>query len=191
MYRIVFAVAALAVAVPMAVSAEPIEDTASAVTLMAQHHGSTSHGTMAGEAMADDGIYSVGDLVVQFPWSRASAGGAGAGGAFMMIRNDGHHGDRLIGADSDIAARVQVHMTVMQDGVMRMRHAEDGVEVPAGGVAELKPGGFHVMLMGLKQPLEEGGTFPVTLVFERAGEITVDVQIREAGAMNAGMHHNH
>ena len=186
MYRIVFAVAALAVTVPMAVSAGPIRDTTESAIFIADNHGAMTHGAMAG-----DGTYQVGDLVVEAPWSRASAGGAGAGGAFMMIRNDGHHGDRLIHAESDVAARVQVHMTVMQDGVMRMRRAEDGVEVPAGGMAELKPGGFHVMLMGLKQPLQEGDSFPVTLVFERAGEITVDVRIRAAGAMDAGMQHNH
>ena len=185
MYRIVFAVAALAVTVPMAVSAGPIRDTTESAIFIADNHGAMTHGAMAG-----DGTYQVGDLVVEAPWSRASAGGAGAGGAFMMIRNDGHHGDRLIRAESDVAARVQVHMTVMQDGVMRMRHAEDGVEVPAGGMAELKPGGFHVMLMGLKQPLQEGDSFPVTLVFERAGEITVDVRIRAAGAMDAGMQHS-
>ncbi len=66
-----------------------------------------------------------------------------------------------------------------------------GIEVPAGGMAELKPGGFHVMFMGLKQPLEEGGSFPVTLVFERAGTVTVDVTVGAAGAMEGGTQHNH
>ena len=120
------AVAALAVTGPMAASAEPHAGTEASAMFLADNHGAMSHGAMAGDAMAGDGAYQVGDLVVEAPWSRASAGGAGAGGAFMMIRNGGHHGDRLIRAESDVAARVQVHMTVMQDGVMRMRHAEDG-----------------------------------------------------------------
>jgi len=57
-------------------------------------------------------------------------------------------------------------------------------------MAELQPGGFHVMLMGLTGPLEEGGHFPVTLTFERAGTVTVDVAVQAAGAMDAGMHHS-
>lgn len=191
MFRIVFAVAALAVTVPLTVAADPIQDAPSPATFIADNHGAMDHGAMAGDMAAGDGTYPVGDLVVESPWSRASAGGAGAGGAFMMIRNGGQQGDRLIGAESDVAARVQLHRTVMQDGVMRMRHAEDGVEVPAGGMAELKPGGFHVMLMGLKQPLEEGSSFPVTLIFERAGTVTVDVPVMAAGAMEAGMKHDH
>ena len=133
--------------------------------------------------------YQLGHLTVETPWSRATS--ARAGGVFMMIHNGGHHGDRLIGADADLAGRVEIHMTIMEDGVMRMRHADDGVEVPADGMAELKPGGFHVMLMGLTQPLVEGESFPVTLIFEQAGEVTVEVPVRAAGAMDAGMHHNH
>ncbi len=143
--------------------------------ILAAEGGQHGHGSMSADS------YQVGDLVVEAPWSRASPGGAG--GAFMVIHNAGRQSDRLISAASDMAARVEVHLTVMQDGVMRMRHAEDGVEVPAGGMAELKPGGFHVMLMGLTHPLEEGSSFPVTLVFEKAGEVTVDVQVRAAGAM--------
>ncbi len=152
-------------------------------------HGAMSDGRLTADAMVAEDAYPVGALVVDAPWSRASAGRTG--GAFMTIRNGGDRGDRLIAAESGVAARVQVHRTVMEDGVMRMRHAEDGVEVPAGGVAELKPGGFHVMLMGLAQPLQEGSSFPVTLTFERAGRVTVDVQVRAAGAMDAGIRHGH
>ena len=150
------------------------------------HHG---HGSMSHDAMSSDGTYKVGDLTVETPWARATTGRAG--GAFMMIHDTGHHGDRLIGVDADISDRVELHTTEMEDGVMRMRHVEDGIEVPAGGMAELKPGGFHVMFMGLKQPLAEGDSFPVTLVFERAGTVTVDVTVGAAGAMEGDAHHNH
>ena len=153
------------------------------------HQHGHQHGAMSHDAMTGDGTYQVGELTVETPWSRATS--ARAGGVFMMIHNGGHHGDRLIGAESDLAGRVEVHMTIMEDGVMRMRHMEDGIEVPAGGMAELKPGGFHVMLMGLTQPLAEGESFPLTLIFDEAGEVTVDVPVRAAGAMDAGMHHNH
>ena len=155
-----------------------------------QHgHGSMSHDAMSDSAMSGDGSYQVGDLTVETPWARATSGRAG--GAFMMIHDGGSHGDRLIGVEADISDRVQLHTTVMEDGVMRMRHVEGGIEVPAGGMAELKPGGFHVMFMGLKQPLAEGDSFPVTLVFERAGTVTVDVTVGAAGAMEGGMQHNH
>ena len=194
MVRVFLAATAIAVALPLAASAEITSGPATPDVLVADNHGHGAHqqhDTMSHGSMVGDGTYQVGDLVVEAPWSRASVGGAGAGGAFMMIHNGGHHGDRLISADSDVSERVEVHRTVMEDGVMRMRHAEDGVEVPAGGMAELKPGGFHVMFMGLRQPLEEGSSFPVTLVFERAGQVTVDVQVRAAGAMDGGMQHNH
>ncbi len=190
MLRVFALAAAFAMVAQPALLAEAAPQSAPPVILVADNHGHgahSGHGSMSEDTK--DGSYQLGHLTIDTPWSRATS--AQAGGAFMMIHNGGHHGDRLIGAESDLAGRVQVHMTIMEDGVMRMRHAEDGVEVPAGGMAELKPGGFHVMLMGLKQPLEEGASFPVTLIFERAGEVTVEVQVRAAGAMDAGMQHNH
>lgn len=144
---------------------------------------------LAQVAMTEISTYRLGDLAVESPWSRATAKGGRVGGAFFTIRNAGHRDDRLVAVDSDVAARVELHMTAMEDGVMRMRHVEDGIEVPAGGMAELQPGGFHVMLMGLTGPLEEGSRFPVTLTFEQAGTITIDVAVKAAGAMDAGMHH--
>lgn len=139
--------------------------------------------------MADHAMHSLGDLMVESPWARATARGSRVGGAFLTIHNAGEQTDRLIAADSDVAARVQLHRTQMENGVMQMRHVEDGIEIPAGGMAELMPGGFHVMLMGLTAPLQEGSTFPVTLTFERAGSITIDVPVRAAGAMDDKMTH--
>ena len=150
--------------------------------------GQQSHGMMAQHAMPADQGYQVGDLMIESPWARATAGRAG--GAFMMIHNAGNRGDRLISAESDMAGLVQLHTTLVEDGVMKMRQVEGGIEVPADGMAELKPGGFHVMMMGLTGPLEEGASFPVTLTFEQAGAVTIDVKVHAAGAMDAGMHHS-
>ncbi len=150
--------------------------------------GQQSHGMLAQHTMSADASYQVGDLMIESPWSRATAGRAG--GAFMMIHNSGGRSDRLIAAETDVAGMVQLHTTLVEDGVMKMRQVEGGIEVPADGMAELKPGGFHVMMMGLTGPLDEGASFPVTLTFEQAGTVTVNVMVQAAGAMDAGMHHS-
>jgi len=119
-----------------------------------------------------------GDLKIVRPWARETARMARAGGAFMTIENTGGTPDRLLKAASPVAARTEVH-TVIQDGdVMRMR------EVPALDLApkskvELKPGGYHVMLMDLKAPLKAGDRFPLTLTFEKAGAITVEITVEK------------
>jgi len=132
------------------------------------------------------------DISVSDAWARASAGPARAGAAFMMIMNKGA-ADRLVAAKSDVGARTELHTHIKEGEIMRMRRIE-AVDVPAGGVAMLKPGGHHVMFMKLKAPLKEGTTFPLTLTFEKAGDITVTVAVKKAGAMGAGhkhMHHDH
>lgn len=122
--------------------------------------------------------YTHGDLKIGHPWARETARMARAGGAFMSIENTGGAPDRLLKASSPVAARTEVH-TVIQDGdVMRMR------EVPALDLApksktELKPGGYHVMLMDLKAPLKAGDRFPLTLTFEKAGNITIDIVVEK------------
>jgi len=122
--------------------------------------------------------FTQGDLKIVRPWARETARMARAGGAFMTIENTGGAPDRLLKAASPVAARTEVH-TVIQDGdVMRMR------EVPALDLApkskvELKPGGYHVMLMDLKAPLKAGDRFPLTLTFEKAGTITVDITVEK------------
>ena len=131
--------------------------------------------------------YSVGDITVQQPWARASAGHAQAGAAFMTVANAGDTDDRLVAAEAGIAELVELHTHIMDDGVMRMRRVEGGIDVPAGGTVALQPGGLHVMLIGLNQTLREGERFPVTLTFEEAGTVTVDVAVMPIGAMQGGM----
>ncbi|WP_417781859.1 copper chaperone PCu(A)C [Terasakiella pusilla] len=130
------------------------------------------------------------DISVEGAWARASAGMARAGAAFMIIKNTGD-ADKLIAAKADVSKRVELHTHLHQDGIMKMRQVES-VAVNKG-MTMLKPGGDHVMFMGLDAPFKEGESFPLTLVFEKAGEINVDVQIKSAGAMGnmqKGMQHN-
>lgn len=126
--------------------------------------------------------YNLGDLKVDHPWARASATKqAKAGGAFMTIHNMGDADDKLVAASSDVAKRVEIHTHTMDaNGVMKMGEV-DFVPVPAEGMVQLKPGSYHVMFMGLKEPFVEGETFDLKLNFEKAGETTVSVKIKGVG----------
>ena len=128
-------------------------------------------------------------IAVTEPWSRETAEGQNAGGAFMTIANSGTADDRLTGGSTPVAGRVEIHTMTMENDVMRMRQLEDGLEVPAGGEVTLKPGSFHVMLMDLKQPLKAGETVPLTLTFAGAGTIETQLDVRPAGEMAPAMDH--
>lgn len=130
-------------------------------------------------ALAHD--YEVSGLGISYPWARATAPRAPTGGVFMTIENIGDTADRLIGASSPIAEHTDIHNTVNDDGVMRMRPV-DAIEVPIAGSAELAPGGYHIMLIGLTEPLKKGSRIPVTLEFENAGTVDVEVTVESAGA---------
>lgn len=134
----------------------------------------------------DPTTFTFGDLVIENPWARESVTRTGA--AYLTVRNDGSEDDRLIGVASEVAEEAELHTSVVEDGVMRMRPAE-AVEVPAHGEAVLEPGGLHVMLVGLRAPLEEGGSFPLTLVFENAGEVEVTATIEDIAQGGAGHGH--
>ncbi len=124
------------------------------------------------------------DITVKDAWSRERPSGAVVGGAFLTIQNTANHPDRLISASTPIADRAEVHESVMKDGVMGMLH-RDEIIIVSGETVILKPGSFHVMLMGLKEDLTKGKTFPLTLTFARAGDITVTVHVEDAGAMKS------
>jgi len=128
-------------------------------------------------------------IAVTEPWSRETAEGQNAGGAFMTIANTGTAADRLTGGSTPVAGRVEIHTMSMDGGVMRMRQLEDGLEVPSGDEVTLKPGSFHVMLMDLKQPLKAGETVPLTLTFAGAGTVETQLVVKPAGEMAPGMTH--
>ncbi len=138
-------------------------------------------------ALAD--TYMVGDLKIEHPWARASAGAAAAGAAYMTITTTGATADRLVGASTPVAGKAELHTHIADGEVMRMRPV-DAIEVEPGKPAVLKPGGLHVMLIGLKAPLKEGETFPLNLNFAKAGSVTVNVDVESAaaGAPDMGGH---
>ena len=111
-------------------------------------------------------------------WGRPSPMMDKAGAVYVVIENKGNVADRLVGASSAAAKMVEVHESYMEAGVMKMRPVA-GVDVPVGGRVELKPGGFHIMLMDLVAPLQTGSKIVVNLRFEKAGEMPVNAEIRE------------
>jgi hypothetical protein len=131
--------------------------------------------------------FTVGDLRIDHPWSRAA--GANANGAgFMTIRNTGSAPDRLIEASTPAARVVELHTHIRDGDVMRMRPVAD-IPLPPGETVHLRPGGLHVMLIGLTGPLNRGASVPLTLRFERAGEVQVTLAIAAAGASGGGHGH--
>lgn len=138
------------------------------------------------QAQAHD--YTLGDIKIVNPWSRATPGGAKVAGGFMKLTNNGKQTDRLVGGSLTGAGQFEVHETSMQDNVMRMRRLEKGLEIPAGASVELKPGSFHVMFIGLQSGLKEGERVKGTLVFEKAGAIEVDFKIEALGGQPGGHH---
>jgi copper(I)-binding protein len=112
---------------------------------------------------------------VEGAWARPTVQGQAAGGGFLKIKG-GAAGDRLVAGSATVSNAVELHTMSMDGDVMRMRQVP-AIDVPAGGTVELKPGGLHVMFMGLKQPLKAGDTFPLTLRFEKAGDVKVDVKV--------------
>ena len=121
-------------------------------------------------------------IQVEQPWSRATPGGASTGAVYLTVTNKSHNADRLLGASSDVADKSQIHEMKVVNGIMEMREVSGGVPVPAGGSVILKPGSYHVMLIGLKKPLKAGDTIPLTLDFERAGKVSITVPVRAMGA---------
>jgi periplasmic copper chaperone A len=146
--------------------------------------------TWAGNAIAED--YSVGTIAIDKPWTRATPKGATVAGAYMTLRNKGPAPDRLVGGSSAVAGRFEVHSMAMEGGVAKMRPVEGGLEIKPGETIELKPGSFHVMLTGLKQPLEKGQKVKATLEFAKAGKVDVEYAVEAAGTPSPPMSgHNH
>ncbi len=129
------------------------------------------------------------DVEIAAPFVRAAPVAGGTGAAFFTIVNHGA-ADRLMAAEADVAKTLELHTHIKDGDIMRMRKV-DAIAVPDHGKAELMPGGDHVMLIGLKQVLKEGTSFPLTLVFEKAGKVTVNIPVLGPGAMMGQAPHNH
>lgn len=146
----------------------------------------TTHSLMAHE-------YKVGDIEAVHPWSRETPHGAKVAAGYVKIVNHGSEADRLVSATGEIAGRTEIHeMAVDDKGVMTMRPIE-GLEVPAGGEVELKPGGFHIMFLDLKDARKKGETFAGSLTFEKAGTVDVEFAVDAigGGTGHGSGHDNH
>jgi len=123
--------------------------------------------------------YGKGDIQVRHPWTRVTPPGAMVGAGYLEIRNSGTKPDRVIGASTPAAERVELHVMTHEGDVMKMREVP-GFEVPARRRFALRPGGSHLMIVGLKKPLVKGDRIPLTLRFERAGEVLVELEVQAA-----------
>ncbi len=118
---------------------------------------------------------------IENPWSRATAPGAKLAAGYMVIRNRSASPDRLIGASSPLAARMETHVTVKDGEILRMREVK-GYDVPAKGSYELKPGGAHLMFVDIRRPFKDGDKIPVTLRLQNAGEVKAEFQVSRSTA---------
>ena len=135
-------------------------------------------------AMAHD--YKIGSIEITTPWTRATPPSARTGGGFMTITNKGTVADRLVSARSNASDKVEVHEMQMDGNVMRMRELAKGLEIPPGATVMLKPGSYHIMFMELKAPFAKDAKVPMTLVFEKAGSIDIQLDVQAMGAMPQG-----
>lgn len=155
--------------------------------------GGTLLGVGNTQALAHE--YTEGDLHIQHPWSRALPPVAPTGAAYMVIENRGETSDTLISASTPVAGYTELHEHVYQDDLMKMQRIEH-VKIAPGEQVEFSPGGHHVMLFELKEPLVAGHSYPMTLTFERAGEVKIDVQVskdsaHEDASQHSTDHHHH
>ncbi len=136
--------------------------------------------------------YQAGALHIDHPWARPLPPVAPNGGAYLTIMNHSGEADRLLGARTERAAVTEIHTHVHENGLMQMRQV-DAVDIPAHGTATLKPGADHLMLMGLTAPLAEGDSFALTLIFEKAGEVQVEIKVEQpaSAAQPAAAHDAH
>ncbi|MBI5265223.1 MAG: copper chaperone PCu(A)C [Bradyrhizobium sp.] len=137
-------------------------------------------GTLTASAQAQE--IKAGDLVISQAWTRATPGGAKVGGGYVTIENKGKAPDRLVAGSADVAGRVEIHEMATTNGVMTMRALDKGLAIEPGKTVKLAPGGYHLMLMELKSPLKQGDKVPVTLQFEKAGKVSVSLDVQGVGA---------
>jgi periplasmic copper chaperone A len=123
-----------------------------------------------------------GDLVISQAWSRATPNGAKVAGGYLTIENKGSTPDRLVGGAGDIAGKVEVHEMAVNNGVMTMRPLDNGLTIEPGKTVKLAPGGYHLMMFDLKGQLKQGDKVPVTLEFEKAGKVTLSLEVQGVGA---------
>jgi copper(I)-binding protein len=138
--------------------------------------------------------YKAGSIEIGHPWARATPRGATVAAGYLKLTNTGSTPDRLVGGSSSASKEIEIHEMTMTDGVMRMRPVKGGLEIKPGQTVELKPGGSHLMMIDLKQQLQQGQRVKGTLVFEKAGSVEVEYAVEGIGgtpAAGGGMNMQH
>jgi copper(I)-binding protein len=134
--------------------------------------------------------YKAGSIEIKHPWARATPKGATVAGGYMKLINTGTTPDRLIGGTNANAEKFEMHQMTMDNGVMKMRPLPNGIEIKPGETVELKPGSYHLMFVGVKQPFEKGKRVKGTLKFEKAGTVDVEYAVEAIGG-TPKMNHDH
>lgn len=132
-------------------------------------------GAFSTPALAQE--YTEGNITIENPWSRPTPPGVPMGVGYMAITNHGDSDITLTSATSHRAEKVSIHESTMKDGTMSMRPLKDGLPIPAGETVELKPHGYHLMLEKLKGPLKAGESVPLTLTFEGAADMNIELNV--------------
>jgi len=132
--------------------------------------------------------YRLGDILIEHPYAFATPVGAPAGAGYLVLKNTGEVDDRLISASVPFVKRVELHEMILDDDIMRMREKEGGIPIPAGETVTLERGGLHIMFMGLTDQLTEGERHTLSLTFEKAGTIEVELVVEP---MSMRSQHNH
>lgn len=160
--------------------AHALEHPAPAITIAAST--ADAHGGHGAHAAQPAAAVTIGALELSGPFTRATLPGAKVGGGFMTILNTGETDDLLVSAVSPAAKDVQIHEMKMEGEVMQMRELADGLVIPAGSTVTLQPGGLHIMFMGITAPFVKGTTVPLTLTFEKAGSVDLQLAVEAVGA---------
>ena len=126
--------------------------------------------------------YKAGSIQIKDPWARATPKGSEVAGGYMTLTNTGSEPDRLIGGSNAVAGKFEIHEMSMDGGVMKMRMMPKGIEIKPGQTVELKPGSYHLMFIGLKQPFEQGKRVKGTLQFEKGGTVEVEYAVEAIGS---------
>ncbi len=153
------------------------------ITVRADHQGTNHHTT---DKAAQKSV-KLGALTLNMPWSRATTAGAKVGAGYLSISNDGQE-DTLLSVTSAISERVEIHEMKMDNNIMRMRELDKGLVIPSKGNVDLKPGGYHIMFMNLKQQIKENETFKAKLTFAKAGMIEVEFNVKSLGGSTEHKH---
>ncbi|MGE8500171.1 MAG: copper chaperone PCu(A)C [Pseudomonas sp.] len=143
---------------------------------------------MGTSLLANAHDYNVGELHIEHPWSRAMPPVAPTAAAYFVVHNKGPGADRLLSVATPVADKAELHEHAHVDGVMKMQQVQS-VEIPAGGEAKFEPMGYHVMLFGVKKQASDGERFPMTLTFEKAGPVEVEVAVQQDAPAAEHKHH--